>query len=332
MTRKIETMKRGNRAPLVALLVSGVAAAGVAQAQSYPSKPIRMIQTLGTGGGADPLARLIAQRLNETLGQPLVVEAQGGAGGSIGVSMTTRAAPDGYTIMLGSVSALVLRGLLTKNTPYQAPRDFSPIILLGETVSCVVANPGVGLNTLPEAIDYAKRNPGKLAYGSSGIGTTHHLSGVMVEQLAGVQMLHVPYKAGGVAFSDLLAGQIQMLYGIVGTFAPQLKAGKVRMLAINAGKRFSRMPDVPTIGEVVPGYDRPPSWNGFLGPAGMPQPIVQRLYQEMNRAATQPEVIEKLLDLGFVVDTANPEEFTSYIRRSNELFGKLVRAAKIDPE
>lgn len=325
-------MKRGNRAPLVALLVSGVAAAGVAQAQSYPSKPIRMIQTLGTGGGADPLARLIAQRLNETLGQPLVVEAQGGAGGSIGVSMTTRAAPDGYTIMLGSVSALVLRGLLTKNTPYQAPRDFSPIILLGETVSCVVANPGVGLNTLPEAIDYAKRNPGKLAYGSSGIGTTHHLSGVMVEQLAGVQMLHVPYKAGGVAFSDLLAGQIQMLYGIVGTFAPQLKAGKVRMLAINAGKRFSRMPDVPTIGEVVPGYDRPPSWNGFLGPAGMPQPIVQRLYQEMNRAATQPEVIEKLLDLGFVVDTANPEEFTSYIRRSNELFGKLVRAAKIDPE
>ncbi|MFM9971584.1 MAG: Bug family tripartite tricarboxylate transporter substrate binding protein, partial [Burkholderiales bacterium] len=237
-------MRRYQSMALVALYMSGVISVGGAQAQSYPSKPIRMIQTLGTGGGADPLARLIAQRLHETLGQPLVVEAQGGAGGSIGVSMTTRAAPDGYTIMLGSVSALVLRGLITKNTPYQAPRDFSPIILLGETVSCVVANPGVGIATLPEAIDFAKRNPGKLAYGSSGIGTTHHLSGVMVEQLAGVQMLHVPYKAGGVAFSDLLAGQIQMLYGIVGTFAPQLKAGKVKMLAINAGKRFSRMPDV----------------------------------------------------------------------------------------
>ncbi len=325
-------MKFSKLMAFAVLFALGATCAGFAQAQSYPSKPIRMIQTLGTGGGADPLARLIAQRLTETLGQPLVVEAQAGAGGSIGVSMTTRAAPDGYTVMLGSVSSLVLRGLLTKNTPYQAPRDFSPIILLGETVSCVVANTGVGLNTLPEAIDYAKRNPGKLAYGSSGIGTTHHLSGVMVEQLAGVQMLHVPYKAGGVAFSDLLAGQIQMLYGIVGTFAPQLKAGKVRMLAINAGKRFSRMPDVPTIGEVLPGYDRPPSWNGFLGPAGMPPPIVQRLYQEMNRAATQPEVVEKLLDLGFVVDTANPDEFTSYIRRSNELFGKLVRAAKIEAE
>ena len=325
-------MKFSKLMAFAVLFALGATCAGFAQAQSYPSKPIRMIQTLGTGGGADPLARLIAQRLTETLGQPLVVEAQAGAGGSIGVSMTTRAAPDGYTVMLGSVSSLVLRGLLTKNTPYQAPRDFSPIILLGETVSCVVANIGVGLNTLPEAIDYAKRNPGKLAYGSSGIGTTHHLSGVMVEQLAGVQMLHVPYKAGGVAFSDLLAGQIQMLYGIVGTFAPQLKAGKVRMLAINAGKRFSRMPDIPTIGEVLPGYDRPPSWNGFLGPAGMPPPIVQRLYQEMNRAATQPEVVEKLLDLGFVVDTANPDEFTSYIRRSNELFGKLVRAAKIEAE
>ena len=319
-------------AAFAAFALAGAATVNTAQAQAFPAKPIRMIQTLGTGGGADPLARLIAQRLSETLGQPLVVEAQSGAGGSIGVQMAARAAPDGYTIMLGSVSALVLRGLLTKNTPYQAPRDFSPIILLGETVSCVVAHPGLGLNTLPEAIEYAKRNPGKLAYGSSGIGTTHHLSGVMVEQLAGAQMLHVPYKAGGVAFSDLLAGQIQMLYGIVGTVAPQLKSGKVKMLAINAGKRYSRLPDVPTIGEVLPGYDRPPSWNGFLGPAGMPQPIVRRLYEEMNRAATQPEVVEKLLDLGFVVDTANPEEFTAYIRRSNELFGKLVKAAKIEPE
>ncbi len=325
-------MKKTNVLVAGALGVALAAALGNVQAQSYPSKPVRVVQTLGAGGGADPLARLIAQRLTETLGQPVVVESQSGAGGSLGVHMVARAAPDGYTIALGSVSALVLRKFLTKNTPYEAPKDFSPIILLGETVSCVVANPGMGVNTLPEALEYAKRNPGKVAYGSSGIGTTHHLSGVMVEQLAGAQMLHVPYKGGGVALSDLLTGQIQLLFGIVGTMAPQLKSGKVKMLAINAGKRFSRLPDVPTIGEVLPGYDRPPSWNGFLGPAGMPQPIVRRLYEEINRVATQPAVIEKLLDLGFVVDTANPEEFTTYIRRSNELFGKLVKAAKIEPE
>jgi tripartite-type tricarboxylate transporter receptor subunit TctC len=304
----------------------------VAEAQSYPTKPIRVIQTLGTGGGAEPLARLIGQRVSEVLGQPVVIEPQAGAGGAIGVAMVARSAPDGYTLALGSVSALVMRGLLTKNTPYQAPRDFSPIILLGETVSCVVSGPALPLNTLAEVFEFARRNPGKVAYGSSGIGTTHHLSGVMVEHLTGANMLHVPYKGGGESFQGLMSGQIQLLYGIVGTVVPQLKSGKVKMLAINAGRRFSRMPEVPTIGEVLPGYDRPPSWNGFLGPAGVPQPIVQRLYQEMNRAALQPEVVEKLLDLGFVVETANPEEFTAYIRRSNELFAKLVKAAKIEPE
>ena len=319
-------------AGLLASLSVAMATTPAARAQTYPVKPIRVIQTLGAGGGSDPLARLIGQKVSDVLGQPLVIESQSGAGGSIGVNMVARAAPDGYTLALGSVSALVMRRLLTKNTPYEAPKDFSPIILLGETVSCVVSSPAVPGNTLAAVLDYAKRNPGKVAYGSSGVGTTHHLSGVMVEQLTGADMLHVPYKGGGESFQGLLSGQVQMLYGIVGTVAPHLKSGKVRMLAINAGKRFSRMPEVPTIGEVLPGYDRPPSWNGFLGPAGIPAPIVQRLYVEMNRAATQPEVVEKLLDLGFVVDTANPEEFTSYIRRSNELFGKLVKAAKIEPE
>ena len=328
---RLSPLVRASRKRCVALVFIA-ALAGHAQAQTYPSKPIRVIQTLGAGGGADPLARLIGQKVSDVLGQPLVIESQSGAGGSIGVSMVARAAPDGYTLALGSVSALVMRRLLTKNTPYEAPKDFSPIILLGETVSCVVSSPAVPGNTLAAVLDYAKRNPGKVAYGSSGVGTTHHLSGVMVEQLTGADMLHVPYKGGGESFQGLLSGQIQMLYGIVGTVAPQLKSGKVRMLAINAGKRFSRMPEVPTIGEVLPGYDRPPSWNGFLGPAGMPAPIVQRLYLEMNRAATNPEIVEKLLDLGFVVDNANPEEFTSYIRRSNELFGKLVKAAKIEPE
>jgi tripartite-type tricarboxylate transporter receptor subunit TctC len=304
----------------------------VALAQAYPSKPIRTLQTLGAGGGADPLARLVAQRLSEVVGQPVVVETQGGAGGAIGMAMVARAAPDGYTIGLGSVSALVLRKFLAKNVPYDTLKDFSPIILVGETISCVVASPSLGVSTIAEAVDYAKRNPGKLAYGSSGVGTTHHLSGVLVEQLTGAQMLHVPYKGGGEALTGLLSGQVQMLYGIVGTMVPQVKSGKVRMLAINAGKRFARMPDVPTIGEQLPGYDRPPSWNGYLGPAGMTQPVVRRLHDEINRIVTQPDATERFMDLGFVVDTMGPEDFGAYIRTSFELFGKAVKAAKIEPE
>ena len=303
-----------------------------ALSQAWPTKPIRTLQTLGAGGGADPLARTIATRLSEVLGQPVVVETQGGAGGAIGIAMTARAAPDGYTLALASVSGVVMRKLLVKNVPYDSLRDFTPVILLGETVSCVVASPSLPFSTLPEAVDYAKRNPGKLAYGSSGVGTTHHLSGVMLEQVTGAQMLHVPYKGGGESLTGLLSGQVGLVYGIVGTMIPHIRSGKVRLLAINAGKRFSRMPDVPTLGEVVKGYDRPPSWNGYLGPAGMPPAVTKRLYEEINRIATSPDTAEKLLDLGFVVDTAGPEEFAAYIRTSLELFARAVRTAKIEPE
>ena len=325
-------MKAVVKGSLGALGIAFLASSFPAHSQAYPTKPIRTIQTLGTGGGADPLARLVGQKLGEVLGQPVVIEAQGGAGGAIGMAMVARAAPDGHTIGLGSVSALVLRRYLSKNMPYDTLKDFTPIILLGETVSCVVASPSLPVNTMAEAVEYARRNPGKLAYGSSGIGTTHHLSGVLVEQLSGTQMLHVPYKGGGPAMTGLLSGQVQMLYGIVGTVVSNVKAGKMKMLAINAGKRFSRMPDVPTIGEQLPGYDRPPSWNGYLGPAGMPQTVTRRLYEEINKIAAQPELRDKLLDLGFVVDTADPDAFREYIKRSFDLFGKAVKAAKIEPE
>ena len=304
----------------------------LAQAQTWPTKPVRLIQTLGVGGGSEPFARLVAQKLGEALGQPVIVETQGGAGGAIGLTTVARAAPDGYTLALASGSSLVLRRFLAKNVPYETLRDFTPIILTGETVSCVVAAGSLGLATLPEVIDYARRNPGKVAYGSSGIGTTHHLSGVMVEQLSGAQMLHVPYKGGGEALNGLLSGQVQIVFGIVGTMTSHMKAGTVRMLAINGGKRFYRMPDVPTVGEVLPGYARPPSWNGFVGPAGMPRPVVQRLYDEIHKTLAQPEMVERIADFGFVVDTAGPEEFAAHIRSSMELYAKAVRAAKIEPE
>ena len=314
------------------LLCAGWLSPGEAGAQAYPAKPVRMIQSLGAGGGADPLARLMAQKLAEALGQPVVVETQAGAGGAIGANMVARAVPDGYTIGFAAASGLVLRKFLTRNVPYDTLKDFTPIMVLGETLSCVVASPALGVTTLPGAIEYAKRNPGKVNYGSSGIGTVHHLSGVVVEQLGGGALTHVPYKSGGDALNGLLGGQVQLVFGIIGTMVPHAKAGKLRMLAINSGKRFARMPEIPTIAEVLPGYERPPGWNGFVGPAGLPLPITRRLYEDLNRIANSTEVSEKLLDLGFVVDTAAPEQFIALLRRSFEISERITRAAKLEPE
>ena len=301
-------------------------------AQTYPAKPVRMIQSLGVGGGSDPLARLMSQKLAESLGQPVVVETQAGAGGAIGANMVARAAPDGYTFGFASASGLVLRRFLTRNVPYDSLKDFTPIMVLGETLACVVASAAMNVNTLAEAIEYAKRNPAKVNYGSSGIGTVHHLSGVVVDQISGASFVHVPYKSGGDSLNGLLGGQVQMVFGIIGTMVPHAKAGKLRMLAINSGKRFARMPEVPTIAVVLPGYERPPGWNGFVGPAGLPAPITKRLYEDLNRIANSTEVSEKLLDLGFVVETQSPEQFMLQLRRSLEISERIVRAAKLEPE
>lgn len=309
--------------------VLGIAATQAA-AQAYPVKPIRAVT--GVGGAGDALARLLSQRLAEAVGQPVVVETLTGAGGSLAMHQLARAAPDGYTIGFGSVSALVLRHFLARNVPYDTLKDFTPIILVGETVSCVVAHPSLGFNTISDAVEYARRHPGKLTYGSSGIGTTHHLSGVLVEQFSDTTMLHVPYKDGAKSIQDLLGGQLNIVYGIVATMVPLAKAGKVRILAINANERFARMPDVPTIGEHVKGYNRPPSWNGFLGPAGLPPAVTRRLYGEFRKILTDKELGEKLMDQGFMVEGAGPEEFATHIRRSFELFGKAMKAANIQPE
>ncbi|MFM9969663.1 MAG: Bug family tripartite tricarboxylate transporter substrate binding protein [Burkholderiales bacterium] len=312
------------------LLASFVPTLG--NAQSYPTKPVRMIQSLGVGGGSDPLARLMSQKLGESLGQPVIVETQAGAGGALGASMVARAAPDGYTFGFAAASGLVLRKFLSKAVLFDALKDFTPIMVLGETLGCVVASPSIGVATLPEAIEYSKRNSGKVNYGSSGIGTVHHLSGVVVEQIGGGQLTHVPYKSGGDSLNGLLSGQVQIVFGIVGTMVPHAKAGKAKMLAINSGKRFARMPEVPTIAEVLPGYERPPGWNGFVGPAGLPAAITKRLYEDLNRIANSNEVSERLLDLGFVVDTQSPEQFTAQLRRSFEISERIVRAAKLEPE
>ena len=317
---------------LVAVVSSLCLFPGAALPQAWPAKPIRVIMTLGAGGGAEPLGRLVGQKLGEALGQPIVFEAQGGAGGAIGAAMVAKAAPDGYTIGFSTPSALVLRKFLAKNVPYDTLRDFTPVILVGETMAAIVSSATLPVNTLAEMVEYARRNPGKLNYGTTGIGTTHHLSGVLIEQLTGIQMVHVPYKSGGDTINALLGGQVQVLFGVLGTMIPQMKTGKVKLLAINGGKRFHRMPDVPLVSEVIKGYDRPPSWVAYVGPAGLPQPIVRRLYEEINKIVTQPEVSAKFEDGGILVDTATPEQFAAFLRENFELTARIMKAAKIEPE
>jgi len=301
-----------------------------AHAQAYPSRPIRSIMTVA--GGADIVARLVAQGLTGALGQPVVVETQSGAGGAIGAEAVARAAPDGYTIMLTSASALVMNRFLSKSARLDPLKDFTPITKAFETVALVVTGPALPVGSVRELIEYAKRHPGKLSYGTSGIGTTHHLSGESIRLLTGIDWVHVPYKGGPPVITDLIRGEIQVGFSILATAAPFIASGKIKILAVNGAKRYHVIPNVPTVAEQLPGYEAPSTWGGYLGPAGMPQAVVNRLHDEIVRILNSPEVRAKSEDIGFPIATSTPEELTATIRRDIEYTARIVKAIGIRPE
>ena len=307
-----------------------IAAPLAAQAQAYPTRPVRSIMTVA--GGADIVARLVAQGLTVALGQPVVVEAQSGAGGAIGAESVARAAPDGYTIMLTSASALVMNRFLSKSARLDPLKDFTPITKAFETVALVVTSPALPVESVRDLLEYAKRHPGKLSYGTSGIGTTHHLSGESIRLLTGIDWVHVPYKGGPPVITDLVAGEIQVGFSILATAAPFLASGKIRALAVNGAKRYHVIPNVPTVAEQLPGYEAPSTWGGYFGPAGMQQAIVNRLHDEIVRILGSPEVRTKSEDIGFPIATSTPEELTAAIRRDIEYTARIVKAIGIRPE
>ena len=312
------------------LCLALLALVGAAQAQTYPSRPIRSIMTVA--GGADIIARLVAQGLTTSLGQPVIVETQSGAGGAIGAEAVARAAPDGYTIMLASESALVMNRFLSKSARLDPLKDFTPITKAFETVAVVETTPAQPFASMRELIAYAKRNPGKLSYGTSGIGTTHHLSGESIRLLTGIDWVHVPYKGGPPVLTDLVGGEIQVGFSVLATVAPFVASGKVRLLAVNGTKRYHVIPDVPTIGEQLPGYEPPPTWAGYFGPAGIPPAIVTRLRDEIVRVLNSPAVRAKAEDIGFPIATSSPEELNATIRRDIEYTAGIVKAIGIKPE
>ncbi len=312
------------------LVLTGFALAAPVLSQSYPVKPVRTIMTIA--GGADVVARLVAQGLTESLGQPFIVESQSGAGGAVGADMVARAAPDGYTIMLAAAANIVGRQFLVKNQTYDAVKNFTPIAKIADTVLVVITQPNSPFNSMKDVVEYAKKNPNKISYGTSGIGTNHHLSAEVIRMMTGIDWVHVPYKGGPPVVTDTLSGQIQIGFSILATVSPFLSSGKIKIIAVNNTTRYSLIPNISTVAEQLPGYEVPPGWMGYLGPAGMPAAMVQRLNSEIVRIMNTADVRGKAANIGFISSTTSAGEFATMIKENLTVMEKLVKAAKIEPE
>ncbi len=323
-------MKSSNYTLSGGLVIAGFVASSVALAQSYPVKPIRTIVTFA--GVGEALCRMVAQKMTENLGSPVILESMAAAGGAQGAEAVMKATPDGYTILATTPGTHVMRQFLSRQMSFDPIKDFTPITLAWETVAVVAVHPSLPVNSMRELIDYAKKYPGKLSYGTSGIGTSHHMASEMLKLTAGVDMVHVPYKTGAQSFQDALSGTIPVLYGVFAQVQPAVQSGKLRIIALQNDRRFPLAGDVPTIKEVVPGFSGPPFWTSYYGPANLPQALVRRLNLEINKAANTPDVKAKLDGAGFLVVGTSPEELSSINKADIERAGQLVKAAGIQPE
>lgn len=317
---------------LRALLFLPLAAALPLAAQDFPRKPIRLIVPFSPGGGNDTVARAMAQNAGASLGQPIVVDNRAGAGGAVGAELAAKAPSDGYTLFLGGVGSHAVNPNLHKHLPYDPVKDFAPIVLIATAPAVLVVHPTVMARTLGEFTALAKANPGKLNYASNGNGSSAHLAAVLYESLAGVRMVHVPYKGLAPALTDLLAGEVQAMFSSVVAIVPHIKAGKLRALAVTGKKRAALLPEVPTLDAAgVPGYEAG-SWYGILAPAGTPKPVIARLNDAFQRTLAQPEVKDRLAAEGAEVMGGSPEVFAAHIASELARMGKLIRNAGISME
>ena len=303
--------------------------ASAAYAADYPVKPIHLIVPFPPGGGNDTVARAIAQQAGPDLGQPLVIDNRPGAGGSVGAELAAKAPPDGYTLFLAGVGSHAVNPNLHRNLPYDAIRDFTPITLIASAPSVLVVNPSLPAKNIAEFTVYARANPGKLNYASNGNGSAAQLAAAMYEWMAGVKMVHVPYKGIAPAMTDLLSGEVQLMFGTIVALVPHVQAGKLRALAVTSKKRSSLLTEVPTLAESgLPEYEAG-SWYGILAPAGTPRDIVTRLNGTVVKALRQPEVAQRLLQEGAEPIGSTPEEFGAHIRNEIARVARVVREAGI---
>jgi tripartite-type tricarboxylate transporter receptor subunit TctC len=312
----------------VALLI---AAAASAQAQSYPTRPVRLIAHSAPGGTSDILGRLVAQKLTDAFSQQVVVENRAGASGIIGVEVAAKSAPDGYTLLITQTSIAINPSMFAK-LPYNAQRDFAPITQLVVAPNVLVVHPSVPAKSIKEFIALAKRNPGSLINGSPGQGTSPHLSAELFKIMSGIKLEHVQYKGAGQAIIGLLSGEIPVMFTTPPTAMPYIQAGRLRPLGVTTTKRAEALPDVPTISEAgVPGYESV-QWFGMLVPVGTPRPVIDRLHQEITRSLRASEMKERLNSLGLDVVGSTPEEFGAYIKSETEKWAKVIKTMGIKPE
>ncbi len=307
-------------------LVVGVVGAGEAMAQpKFPSKPVRLILAFPPGGASDFAGRLLAQRMSDGWGQTVVVENRAGAGGNVGAEVAARATPDGYTMMLANNAILVANPALYPKLNYDPARDFIPVTLVALQPNVLVVHPSLPVKSVKELIALAKRRPGQLNYASSGVGLAAHLAGELFNSMAGVNMVHVPYKGAGPALADLIGGQTQVMFATATSVIPQIKAGKLRALATTAPKRSIGFEDLPTVSEAgVAGFDAT-SWHGIVVPTGTPRPIVDQISAAVNTALKNPDLREKFLTAGAEPVGGTPEQFAAYIKGEVPRWVEVIR-------
>lgn len=320
-----------NRHRMPAVLLALGALLLAASAHAFPTKPMRMIVPYAPGGATDVLARPIAQKLQEQMGQPVIVENRPGANATIGADVVAKSAPDGHTFLLGSIVHYMVP-YFSKNVPYDAVKDFTPIAQVTVVPNILAVNPSLPIHSVKDLIAHVKKT-GKMHYGTTGTGSTHHLGGIFLAQTAKIPLEHVPYKGGNPAIQDVLSGSIPLVILTATTILPQVKNGKLRALGLIENRRFASVPGVPTIGESVPGYAVPDTWFGFYGPAGLPQPIVERLNDEMRQALKDADVRKRIENLGMeITGTATAREVAANVKNDIDAIRKIVQASGIKPE
>jgi len=297
-------------------------------AQTYPSRAIRVVVPYVPGGGVDFVGRLVAQKLAEATGATVIVDNKPGGGTNIGSEIVAHAAPDGYTILVGGVPNTANMALYQK-LPYDTVKDFAPVILIDTAPNILAVHPSVPAKSVKELIALAKVRRGALTYASAGIGSSNHLSGELFRVMAGIEIIHVPYKGGGAAITDLLAGQVSMYFGTTPSTLPFVQSGKLRALGVTTAKRTAAAPEIPTIAEAgLPGYEQS-AWHGLLAPTGTPDAVIAKLNAEVNRLVRSPDAVERFKMQGFDVIGGSPSEFAAFIRQDVAKYAKLVKTAGI---
>jgi len=312
---------------LIAVLIS-ISAAG-AFAQTWPGRAVTMVVPFPAGGGTDTGARIVAQQLTKKWGQPVVVENKGGAAGQIGAEFVAKARPDGYTILMGNIGTQAINPVLYSKLPYNPDTAFAPIALVAELPLAMMVHPGVPAKSAKEFVALAKAQPGKLSYSSSGAGGAPHLAAEMFKDATGSFILHVPYRGGGPAIADLLAGHVQLSFMTVLEASGHIHAGKLRALAVTSGKRVSALPAVPTLAEsAVPGFNSI-SWIGLLAPAQTPRDVVEKISADVREAVAQDEVRDKLVQLGAVPAANTPDQFARLIDSDRKRYAEIIRLRNV---